>query len=185
MKHLKKTVVYLLIFCAVCLAACDDDGSDSLTSVDSSKKIEDLSGEELQQLCDDYTDALVKALDQQFMCTMAAIAASAELGGSKLACEVAYDTCVDMELEIDVEEFFSCEDIIDDSDEVDDCDATVGEVDTCVQDLLKVFDDIADSLSCSDSSSEGLEDILDVENPASCEALGDDCLDLDDIEISF
>jgi hypothetical protein len=114
---------------------------------------------------------------------MGAVAASAELGGSELACDIAYDTCVDTEFELDIEEFFSCDDFIGDSDDVGDCDATVGEVDTCVQDLLKTFEDIADSISCADNSSDDLEDILDFENPASCEALGDDCLDLDDIEI--
>jgi hypothetical protein len=183
MKHLTKTAVCLLTFCAVWFAACDDGGSDSITSVDSSKKVEDLSGEELQQLCEDYTDALVKAVSQEFFCTMGAIAASAELGGSELACDIAYDTCIDMEFELDIEEFFSCDDFIGDSDDVGDCDATVGEVDTCVQDLLKTFEDIADSISCADNSSDDLEDILDFENPASCEALGDDCLDLDDIDI--
>ncbi len=146
---------------------------------------EDLSGEELQQMCDDYTEAVVKAVNQEFFCTMGAIAAAAELGGSELACATAYDTCIDMEFELDVEEFFSCEDIIDDYDEVGDCEATVGEVDTCVQDILKLFEDIADSISCTDYSSDDLEDIFDFENPASCEALGDECLALDDIEIPF
>jgi hypothetical protein len=111
------------------------------------------------------------------------IAAAAELGGSELACKTAYDLCIDMELEFDIEDFFSCDDFIDDSDEIGDCDATVGDIDACIKDTLAVLEDIADSISCSDTSPEDLEDMMDMEEPASCETLEDKCPDMDDIEI--
>jgi hypothetical protein len=197
MKHQKKTTVILFILWAFFLAACDDGNSGSLTSVDNSKKIEDLSEEDLQQMCEDYTAALANAMDQEFFCTMGGIAAAEELGGSEMACETTYDMCIDMDLEIDIEQFFSCEDMledvgdIDDSDDTDgasdtgDCDATVGDADACIQDMLAALEDIADSLSCANSASGDLEDILDMEEPASCEALEDKCPDMDDIEIPF
>jgi hypothetical protein len=186
MNDAKIVFVTLLALCALFLTACDDNGSSgSLTSVDNSKKVEDLSGEELQQMCEDYAEAVAKAVGQEFFCTLAGIEAATMLGGSKIACEAAYNTCVEIDMEFDIEEFFSCEDVVDSSDDTEDCDATVGEVDRCIQDTLKLFEDMADSISCSISSPEDLEDIWDLEDPASCQALGDQCLDMDDIELPF
>jgi hypothetical protein len=183
MKNRMKTVMYLFIICSVYVVSCGDSSNEgSLTSVDSSKKAEDLSEKELQQMCEDYTETLASVVGQEFFCTVGGIAAAQGAGGIAMVCDFAYDACMDNEGEFDLDSFFSCEDFMGDQDEIKDCDATVGEVDTCVQDTLKLFEIIAGSISCADSSSEGLEEIFDLETPASCEALDDDCPGMDDID---
>ena len=101
----------------------------------------------------------------------------------------AYDACmdaeVDLEAEFDLETVFACEDILADAEMDETCDATVGEIDACVKEMLDWVDEIAAAVSC-DSSLADFDDLLDQDPPPACAAVEEKCPEMaGEIEIPF
>lgn len=180
------------------LAACssDDsgDGGGGLGSgVDSDKLGEDLTDDEVESICEAGQDYLEKKMAsdsfEKSICRFAAVSvalSAPDEEAMKEACDEGYDLCVDCMANPDKA---GCEDFETDTEESDcsleeapaDCTSTAGEIEACYKATVDLSTSLfADVPGCDelteDSELPELEDELDT--PAACESVEDDCPEL-------
>lgn len=173
------TAIYLTTtLSALLLAGCGGGGPIN-SGVDSSKPASELSDDEIEQVCEATVDYIEQQDLHDASCRgqgLAAAIGAVIVGGGddemQDACEVAYDACIDAGPEE--------ADCNPDSVAVDDCDSTVGEIETCMADSIDEYATTADQIpSCSELTVDSLEDLDDMaeppEEPESCESLDDTC----------
>ncbi len=154
---------------------CGGGGGDFTTGVDQGKKVSDLTPSEQKQFCD-ADDKLTKdgSLQRPLCRFMGAFsgAIAASFGGKPSeVCTEAYNECMaddgssDGDAECDVDTT---------------CTATVGEVEKCFNDALKVMATLGNKApTCDKVTADTLKTLTDsaqsLENPAACEALSKKC----------
>jgi hypothetical protein len=176
--------------------ACGGDASDggggpkgggSDTTLDSgvseSKKLSELSADEQAKLCEAAQDLVSSSTFQkdmkEFSCKLEGVTATLMAEGDsdadlQEACKAAYDEC--MAEPADDEPAESCEY------EETTCSATVGELETCMNDSLKMIGEIKSKVpSCDKVTKESMGDVmgdlLTMEPSESCKALEKDGCD--------
>lgn len=202
--RLRSAITWLTTLSVTALTSACNSGSDgggsseSLNSgVQKSKSVQDVTNEEAEAVCEAFASYYESKLDsrsfQLSICRWAAVyaTASAADGGTNLdlndLCDLAYDACVDC---LDNPGTEGCEDFptfdfqldesCTDSEPPQDCDATVGEVETClkaeVDSIVGVFNGAPSCGSLTqtdlDEASAGLEE---PDLPGACTALEDTC----------
>jgi hypothetical protein len=158
----------------------DDDSSsgDVSTGLAESKLLSDVTAAEAQSACENLASGFEASLSEERLvrafCTLfGAIAAD-----TTAECETQRDTCIDQAANgqgigaqaSGMIEPPDCEG----SESLSECQGTVGELETCANDMIDQVTGLLDSFSCADaatideSSTEGLGDF---QQPASCTAL--------------
>jgi hypothetical protein len=166
----------------------DDEGGGSDTTLDSgvseSKKLSELSADEQAKLCEAAQDLVSSSSLQkdmkEFSCKLEGVTATLMMaeGDSDAdrqeACKAAYDECMAEPAEDEPAE--SCEF------EETTCSATVGELESCMNDSLKMIGEIKSKVpSCDKVTKESvgdvMRDLLTIEPSESCKALEKDGCD--------
>lgn len=160
----------------------DDGGGDVSTGIAPNKLLSDVTEQEAAQACERLAAGFDARLSRetlvQTICTIAAAAATDTPGD----CEMARDECIESASDptsaegeaLGVDEIgFEC----DEETDLTQCTSTVGQLETCFNDLLDQISTALRSVSCDDAATLG-EDIegfqeSTFEPPASCEVV--DC----------
>jgi len=185
MKNLALTSIAILLT-TMSLAGCKGGGGGVNSGVDSTKTGEELSEEEIAKLCEATADYVTSELDtKDGACRMVAFPAAFvayALGGGdedamREACTEAYEECLEEDEE--QEETVQCEDT---PESISDCEATVAEYETCVEDRVAEMKDLEKTVpTCAELSEDDLEELADLieDGPTgttkSCEDLADSC----------
>lgn len=163
-------------------------GGPGLSSgVDPTKSGEDVTTEEVTQICEAIGDYLQAKVDRIDVCRVAGVFGAAFLiedssatdADLQEACNVVVDNCRSEgapPIDFDADEELSCEE----TDPLGECTATVGEVERCSQDLIDQQFGVFDVPSCSGLTRSYLESFGETpsELPASCQPLEDTCPEL-------
>lgn len=172
------------------LIACGSSGS----GVEKDKPAEDLTRSEAQQLCEFFQDEAVSRVSeddycrsQGFSAAVSALFSDDDVSDADLvkACESAQTGCSSLyEKEIEkMKDSSMCKD----AEAPDDCRATVGEVETCLTDMLDHLLNLTDLPKCDQYSRQKIEDIMKEQQsklfslPESCKEVSRTCDDLDDL----
>ncbi len=176
--------VLLMLLMMAPLVACGDDsdgggGSDQSSDlfeadIDASDDtpVDELEESDTEALCAQLEDA-GETLEQELgedglkRLTCTAFAVLLGGGGNEAACEAAVEECMASEegFEPDEEEEFECS-------EVEDCSATVAEMEACINDSINATRALVNGLTCANA----LERLQGAEEaPASCQAIEDKC----------
>lgn len=152
---------------AAFVAACGgDDDSGFQTSIDTGKSIDQLTSSESAQLCKDLTswgEKAAKGLEPKF-CKLVGVFAE-----SKAECEKSVKDCINAPSEPD--DGGMCT-------PPTNCDATVAEVQKCLEDSIKALDGYLDEFpSCAELASDSVMEPADPGEPASCKTLEQRCPD--------
>lgn len=164
-------VIAVLSLCGA-LACGDDEGSSSGSGVSGDKLVSDVTDAEAKKVCEwiEKQSASIEPSKKQ-VCTAAAVG----LSTTQAECNEFVDTCLMSDVEIDEEEEEEgdgCEDA--DASEVDFCDkVTVSEFESCVKAYLNTFKQQFAAISCADAGEE--PDFDEVDIPAACEKIEEDC----------
>jgi hypothetical protein len=181
----------LALLAAFGLSSCDSGDSGSGTTIDlgsNSKVASSLSEAEAIEACEKATAKMESQAtggdDKHLICLTAGLIAKAFSNDSVDVCNQAYDECMTAEPEEgngmgDGESGDDCADTYED---LQDCDATLGEIEACLNDMMaagEAANEQLKGLSCS-SSQEELEAVMNEEpdEPASCTTLNKKCPDL-------
>lgn len=155
----------------VSLVACGGGGDVDL-GVKSSKKLSDLDQADSCALYEGFADYSQQT--QELSCYASAQAMSMVGGDFETACQAAFDSCMEMGSFLDEE--VDCDTV--ENNLPAECDATVGELETCLSDVLGLLDLVADArcdrqleLSEFQELSAAMEGN---ETPESCEPLADE-----------
>jgi hypothetical protein len=177
----------LFLLSPIALAACggsDGGGGTTGTSVSSGlpadAPVTGLSDADAQQLCQSAEDAFTRLVTPERLCTLFAVGdtlvisddGSTELDGE--ACDAAVESCVAEGRETDS---LGCDQAT--ASDLGDCDATVGEVEACMNAQISVFNEIFNALSCSRTPT--AEDVSSFDpdaTPAECADLSETCPDV-------
>ena len=115
----------------------------------------DLSEKETKAFCEaqrDYMEGVLSEEDaKNFACHLGAMIATALSGGDKAMCEEKVEECLDEEPE-EAEET-ECPDVVD-----EDCEATVAEMEACVEERAEAIKKLAEEITCDDVGDEPDED---------------------------
>jgi phage terminase Nu1 subunit (DNA packaging protein) len=197
-------VLGVLVLVSIGLTGCSSGGGDGAShGVSSSKKLNTLTQQEIDKICENIDSRMSSAADSigsigddnDFMCTMEAVAMTVATGGTTADCESAKETCLeeyeewDQESESDWEDSSSSEEIpCRTTEEVADCEATVGEIDACfdayISEMKKAANEakaVIEKISCSNLEVDiaGLQemgsDIPDMEDIPACQKVEEQC----------
>lgn len=164
---------------AFSLTACDDEVSEPTfepTSVPESKPIEDLDEDEQQTFCEEAKDWAQDVVGDELprlLCNTEGITAAVGDDGSfdLAACKAARDTCLSEPSEFELDD----EDLRCDFNEVESCDATVGEFSSCFEETARLLDRAVKATTCERFAAGDYPDESDFVISAGCEALLDRC----------
>ena len=138
------------------------------------------------KVCDalaDVVNTTIGADSERFACTLAgAIAgtktdASGKMTIDKAACKEAMDQCLMMSSSATTTTMETCN-IDQAKSELMDCNATVGELQSCIDATVGAFHDLIGSLSCDDVSLTTMTASPNVQTPAACQTLQTKCPNL-------
>lgn len=156
----------------------DDDGGsggDLSTGLAKSKLLSDVTEAEAQSACENIGEGFEAKLSRDKVLSSFCTLFAALQTQTKAECETARDTCIDeaesgngvvAEASADVGPP-SCEN----SESLLECGGTVGQLETCANDLVDQIADLLDSFSCDDAGTidpEDTEAMADIQPPASC-----------------
>jgi hypothetical protein len=168
-----RTSVSLLAAALLALSSCGDSRTVDFP-VDDGKTMDTLTPAEAQAMCASlvsYTDESVKVA-----CLAQGLGARFEMMGSQEACEAAVASC-EAELQAQMP---TCE--LAQGLRLENCSATVGEYEMCINDSLAMMDELKSKLSCSASLEELTKFYLEYletnsapQLPASCQTLQAKC----------
>jgi len=153
---------------------CGDDDGGGGGGVSGGKQVSDLTETEQISLCKQQaknTVALTKA-SYELECTATALQDAD-------SCEDTRDACIASTDDISAEDFSAeCEDNGGD-DTFQNCDATVSQVNACINAWVKKVQAISGDLSC-ETTEDDINDI-DFSRPSACDAIADDCPEVADL----
>ncbi len=148
-------------------------GSNFDTGLDGSKNLNDLTPDEVEQLCEASEETVGELLDQERFCQVmgvtSAFSAESDLEG---ACQAARDAC----LAEPPEEESECT-------APQDCDVTVAELEACVNDALPVYSSVFGSVPACEGLSEQTFlawalGLVAFQQPESCAVVEERCPDV-------
>jgi hypothetical protein len=163
----------------------DDDGGEVRTGIAPNKLLSDVTTEEAAQACESLAAGFDSRLSRDKLVRTICTLASAALADTTADCETARDECIEAandpnpaegeSLDIDAIQF-ECDG--EGAADLTQCTSTVGELETCFNDLLDQISTALDAISCDDAATVGEEDIDGFQEstfapPASCEVV--DC----------
>jgi hypothetical protein len=166
---------------ALALVSCGDGGSPTLdTGVPNNTQVDEITTAQARQICERAED-LVEDLfgeDRQhhLMCTGQGIAYDvADLG----SCRSSYNDCINEPFEAEDPDF-DCEAV--DAPMLSGCNATIGELEACVNAQVKFFNDILEDIDCGladdpDRFEALLAELEEGTDPSACAALPEECPD--------
>lgn len=161
----------------------DDGGGHVSTGIAPNKLLSDVTEQEATQACERLAAGFDARLSRDTLVRSTCTIAGAALADTPEECETLRDDCIESANDpssaegeaLDVDEIdFEC----DDTSDLTECTSTVGELETCFNDLLDQIGSVLDSITCADAASVAEDDIegtLDssFQPPASCEVV--DC----------
>jgi hypothetical protein len=165
------------------MMACDGGGGGGGTNVDlgdDGKVASSMSQAEAEQACKNVSAQMEKAYEdaggEHVGCLVAGTFAKAMAGGDVAACQKAYDSCME---EPDEESGDDCEEAYE---ELKDCNATLGEIEACMDDQVGAMEEgyaEAKKLNCSSTEEElkALGEIFDSKEELSqaCKTVQEKC----------
>jgi len=165
-------------------AGCGDDGDggggDVTTGIAPSKLLSDVTETEAQSACTRLQSGFERTLGEDKLIEAICTIAGAAVADTTADCNTFKADCIEqanMSGSATMEEIpeieFSCEGESDFAE----CTGTVGQLETCVNDTLDLFEGFLNEITCDDAATVGEEDLEDLggmapEQPASCEAVG-------------
>lgn len=168
-------------------AGCGGDDDGGSTQIDlgvaDDKALSDMSEDEAKNACERAAETIQSVLDPKKLASSICTLMAVSITDSESQCNEMRKACLDS-VEQSSDEFgdftadMDCEQT---SNDFVGCDVTVGQLEDCMNDSLRAFLAVFDGYSCKDAgkvSSEeldGLEAAFDVEPPASCQPLIDEC----------
>lgn len=178
------------------LACGDDDdssggssGSAPKINVPSSKPLAMLDTNDIKQVCDalaDLTNQTVGADSQRFSCTLTGALAGLQSGANgmttvdKAKCKKAMDDCLAMTSSstntTDTTSMATCN-MAEATNQLKDCTATVGELQSCLDATVEAFHELLGSLSC-DNVMVNVTTQPTTQNPPACQTLQMKCPNL-------
>ena len=178
---MRRVLIGLFFMTVASCSDSDDSGNGVSTGLPADKQLSDITEGEAEEAC----VAVGNAVQQRFspealapaMCTFLGVAFTQ----SPDDCQEVADACLeDPDALGDMApsfEGFDPDECTGDTSEFDDCDATVGELETCLNDYIGTFEATLNSVTCADAGDEEALQALDMEpdTPASCETLEDEC----------
>lgn len=168
------------------LAGCGGGGGVN-SGIDDSKPGNELTAQEIDQVCEatlDYVEEQVDLMDLTCRGTGVVAATIANgLGGGdediQAACQAAYEDCLENDAIEDSDWNLTCDDS---PDSVPECDATVGQYETCMTDFVDQFAVYSDEiLPCDEINEENIDQVVESaqnppsERPPSCEVVDETC----------
>jgi hypothetical protein len=163
----------------------DDGGGDVSTGIAPSTLLSDISAEQAAQACERLAEGFDSRLSRETLVRTICTLAGAAVADTPEDCETARDECITSANDpsaaggesLDVDEIqFECDG--EGAADLTECTSTVGELETCFNDLLDQISTALNAVSCDDAATVGEEDIdgfqeSTFEAPASCEVV--DC----------
>ena len=160
----------------------DDSGGDVSTGIAPSKLLSDVTAEEAATACTRLQAGFERVFDRDKLIDAVCTLGAAAFADTTADCEMIRDQCIeeanmqgsDTTAQLDEIEF-TCDGEGDA--ELSQCTGTVGQLETCFNDTLEVFEAALASISCEDAATVAEEDLdgfgaMFDEPPASCEAVG-------------
>jgi hypothetical protein len=139
--------------------------------VDHAKPLPTLTADELNSMCNEMVGEAKDAFSVS--CLAQAVTKKFAAGGSEQACQTAYQECMGKLQTTQLD----CK--LADTSKLQSCNVTVGEYETCTNDMLAYIDRMSSKMSCSMSMEDLLSLQKEMENgspqPASCKALAPKC----------
>lgn len=178
---MRRLLIGLLFTAAAGCSGSDDSSNGISTGLPADKQLADVTADEAEEACVAIGNAVQKRFSPEAlapaMCTFLGVAFTQ----SPEDCQEIADACLDdpdalgdMAPSFDG---FDPNDCTGDTSEFEDCDATVGELETCFNDYIGTFEATLNSVTCDDAGdAEALEALdMEPETPDSCETLEDQC----------
>jgi hypothetical protein len=151
------------LLAALSLACGGDDGS----ALDDDRRLSDLSTSEARSVCKEILGVIEDA-DWRGVARLGCAFAEAL---QPQCSDARIDSCVSQAVSQIEADPAQCDEVSDSEVELEACDATVGELGTCLRDLIGAVADLGAGLTCAT-----LDDLtLEVQPPASCSALESRC----------
>jgi hypothetical protein len=187
MKHFNATTT--LTFTLLALAGCggSDDSGEVTTGLPASQALSDVTVEDATRGCEHMKGAIETRFNPTTMkpkvCTMVAV----QLSTTESACTSLRDQCLQQDSSAsggDPSDEASFADQLDCSgtsvNQWDGCAATVGEMETCLNDMLDAVDVMLNTYTCKDAGKvEGDLEFSEPATPSSCQSLQTKCPNLD------
>jgi hypothetical protein len=172
--------------CFGLLAGCggDDDGSSTQvdTGIAEDKALSDVTADEMRNACESMRGAMQDVIDADSIVNMVCTLMAASETETEGECNQQRAECVDQFRDLAEEQAeeidFECDG---DVSQFAGCDVTVGVLESCLNDTLAQFRAVLSQYSCEDAGQiddadlENLGANFDVDPPASCEPLVDQC----------
>jgi hypothetical protein len=180
-KALVAVAGFLMLAGVVPACGGDSKGPKAVdTGLPPEKVLGSLSDGEARQACQQLSGALNDRYTQDSVTTSFCTRFAVGLAGTEDSCNDLVDTCKDMAGEQPVQEVASsdCSQVT--AAELRDCELTVADLEACSNDLIDFFDGFLNEYSCNDAAEVDEEDVsldFDIEQPASCTRLENECPD--------
>ena len=180
-------------FCTALAGACGGGGGESSvdTGLGETRLLSSVSQEEAADACQAIENTFTTRLSPEKMVRAVCEMFGAVFTQNQSDCLTMADTCVedaqngDGAISMDdLEQDFDC-DNANVGDDLEGCDATVGELEGCFEDTISAMENVLGQFSCKDAGTltqadrDAMEGFGDLEPPASCQALSDECPGLD------
>jgi hypothetical protein len=177
-----------MVFVLGLIAGCGgDDGSSGVTTgLPSQQKLSTLNDDEVKQACHSVSDAATMVITptaiQRASCLSLGVQAGLSVSGTQAKvdvakCQQAVDTCVTNAGEL-MEEDADCDSAS--AKDVDGCEATVGEYETCFNSFLNQLQQRLTQLTCQNAeklSESGYAEDVDANSIPECQSLMTKCPD--------
>lgn len=148
----------------------------TITSVPGQSVISELTVEEVARVCAELQNAAVELLDSQrsLLCTMSALtsASATDTIDPSVACQAAYDAC--MAQPVQVADPTNCSNA---SQDAATCEATVDEINECLDAVAGLEQLLGSSLSCELDNAAALLAVATLQPPVSCQIIEAKCPD--------
>lgn len=168
------------------MAGCggdDDGGSDRVdTGIAEDKALSAVTADEMRNACEGMRDAMRDVIDADSIVNMVCTLMAASESTTEAECNQQRSECVEEYRDLAEEQAeeidFDCDG---DVSQFAGCDVTVGVLESCLTDTLSQFRAVLSRYSCADAGQiddadlENLGANFDVDPPASCEPLVDQC----------
>lgn len=153
------------------LLSCGSSSTTVDLPFDDNKAVKDLSEGDLRELC----KAGLEGLREGYGSTLCSLMGLIQDLSGQGSCEDARKACLN--------ETFDTSSCDEGETNTLDCDITVGEIEACMNDVLQLAQDLLPDITCStdlqDLQDINVDDLEDLDTPASCKKIEDNCEELD------